>query len=331
MLDERRSLVLQALVEEYIRTGEPVSSQTILERTGLEVSSATIRNDLAKLESYGFVTQPHTSAGRVPTHQGYRFYVDHIEPGNIRARTRARIEAFFSDMHRELGRLLEETTGLLAEVTSYPAVVLGPGIEEDVIHGIDLVRLGGRAVLLVVVAESGRVIQQVVELETEPTERQLAKAEGALEFAFSGKRISEVGEGVPLSELSEKVREIVRPVQETLRSSSARTREVYVGGTSQLARLWNDLAVVRRLLAMLEAEASIARLLDAEGTEPAVRFAAELGDEVDVAVVSAGFDSGSLGQGRVGVIGPTRMDYRRTMRVVEEVGESLEEQLGGDR
>ncbi len=128
MLDDRRSRVLQALVEEYIATGLPVSSQAILERSGLPVSSATIRNDVARLEAYGFVEQPHTSAGRVPTAAGYRFYVDHTSPARLRTATRSRIDSFFSDVHRELSRVLKETTGLLAEVSHSPAVVIGPAL-----------------------------------------------------------------------------------------------------------------------------------------------------------------------------------------------------------
>ncbi len=96
MIDDRKARVLQALVEEYIRTGEPVSSHAILERSALDVSSATIRNELARLESYGFVAQPHTSAGRIPTHQGYRYYVDHCSPARLRSATHHRIRSFFA-------------------------------------------------------------------------------------------------------------------------------------------------------------------------------------------------------------------------------------------
>jgi len=329
MLDDRKSLVLQAVIEEYIRTGQPVSSQAVLERSGLEVSASTIRNDLARLESYGFVSQPHTSAGRVPTHQGYRFYVDHMGPGKIRAATRSRIESFFSEMHQELGRLLKETSSLLADVTHFPAFVIGPGLEAETIHATHLVRLGGTAVLLVVVAESGRVVQQVVSLDVEPSNRQLEEAERILDRAFAGKHFADVSGGMALEEIPDALRRIVQPVEARLLSSGDVTREVFVGGTAQLAQIWNDLAVVRRLLAMLEAESTLRRLVeDDEGTS--VRFGAELGNDVDLAVVSSDFDAGDRGTGRVGVLGPMRMDYRRTMRVVETVGENLEERLGSE-
>ena len=127
MLEDRRSQVLKALVEEYIKTGEPVSSQSVLSRSGLDVSSATVRNDLAQLESYGFVTKPHTSAGRIPTHQGYRFYVDHLAPARLRDDTRVKIDSFFLDVHRQISDLLKDTSTFVSDLTAYPAVVVGPG------------------------------------------------------------------------------------------------------------------------------------------------------------------------------------------------------------
>ena len=126
----RKSRILQSLVEEHIRTGEPVSSQAILDHSDLDVSSATIRNELAALEGYGFITQPHTSSGRIPTRQGYRYYVDHGSPGQLRVATHARIEAFFADVHREVSRLLKETSRTchaLAFVQQGRRVALGQG------------------------------------------------------------------------------------------------------------------------------------------------------------------------------------------------------------
>ncbi len=115
---------------------QPVSSRAVLQRCSVDVSSATIRNDLAKLESYGFVTQPHTSAGRVPTPAGYRYYVDHCSPTRLRTATRERIESFFADFHEELSKLLRQTSGLLSEISHYPAVVMGPGFGEEIVRAL---------------------------------------------------------------------------------------------------------------------------------------------------------------------------------------------------
>ena len=186
MLDDRRSQVLQALVEEYISTGQPVSSRAVLVNSGLNVSSATIRNDLAKLESYGFVTQPHTSAGRVPTPAGYRYYVDHCSPSKLRNATRERIESFFAGFHEELGKLLKQTSGLLSDISHYPAIVIGPGFGDEIVHGLHLVHLDGPVVMVVTVGESGRVGQEVVKLRFNPTDRELDTAEQLLASCFEG-------------------------------------------------------------------------------------------------------------------------------------------------
>lgn len=331
MLDERKALVLQALIEEYIRTGEPVSSQAVLSRSGLDVSSATIRNDLARLESDGFVTQPHTSAGRVPTHQGYRYYVDHCAPGRLRSTTRDRIESFFAEVHQELSRLLKETSGFLSDITHFPAVVVSPPrIDDDIIHGVNLVRLGGSTVLVVIVADSGRVSQQVVDLGFVPTGGQLEEAERLIENACIGATIAAAAERLNEANLPAIVRNIVEPVESHVLDTQTTVPEVFIGGTSQLAELWNDLAIVHRMLELLEREASLLELMDdSDGT--AVRIGAELGDDLDMAIVSSTYQAGDHGAGRVAVIGPMRMDYRRTIRVVEEIGEGLGESLGSDQ
>ena len=191
MLDSRRAKVLQALIEEYIRTGGPVSSAAILAHSELEVSSATIRNDLARLESYGFVTQPHTSAGRVPTEQGYRYYVDHRSPATLRSSTRSRIDRFFSEVNRELSDLLKETSSLLSDITSLPAVVIGPGFASEVVVGSHVVPLSSGACMLVLVGKTGRVIQEVVRTPVNMSTGELGELEAAIEDVFVGSTVRE--------------------------------------------------------------------------------------------------------------------------------------------
>jgi heat-inducible transcriptional repressor len=330
MLDDRKSRILQSLVEEHIRTGEPVSSQAILDHSDLDVSSATIRNELASLEAYGFVAQPHTSSGRVPTRQGYRYYVDHGKPTQLRVATHARIEAFFADVHREVSRLLKETSGLLTDLTRLPAVVIGPERDVEALHAVHLVRLGGPAVLVVTIAESGGVSQQIVSVGFEPSDDQLSAAEELIEAVYRGRIRPDVAEDERLvaSDVPDVVRAIVRPVHDELQGIQPSRREMFVGGTSQLAELWADLAVVQEMLGLLEREAELQRIMSDSSRGATVRIGEELGDELDVAVISAPF--GSNLTGRLGVIGPMRMDYRRAIRVVEEVGEGLEESLGAD-
>jgi heat-inducible transcriptional repressor len=332
MLDDRRSIVLQALVEEYIRTGQPVSSRAVLEHCSVDVSSATIRNDLAKLESYGFVTQPHTSAGRVPTPAGYRYYVDHCSPTKLRNVTRERIESFFTGFHEELSKLLKQTSGLLSDISHYPAVVIGPGFGDEKVQALHLVHLGGPVVMAVTIGVSGRVGQEVVKLRFNPTDRDLDEAERVLAGSFEGKTLTEGNEAVeqlPQQQIPDRIVRIVKAVAATAGVTQNATREMYVGGASQLASLWEDLAQVHTMLELLEQDNYVRQLLgdDADGTSVRLGAETDLAD-ADFAVVSTAFDAGDRGTGRVGVLGPMRMDYRRTIRIVEEVGDGLEDSLG---
>ncbi len=331
MLDDRRITVLEALVEEYISTGEPVSSAAVLERSGLNVSSATIRNDLSRLESYGFVSQPHTSAGRVPTPTGYRFYVDTVSPAKLRSTTRLRIDSFFAEVGRQLSSLLKETSGLLSDLSHYPAVVIGPGFAGEHVRAFHLVPLAESALLAVTISDTGRVSQDVVRVHRAPNEEDRAEAEHLLVRAFSGKSIAD---GLEKSTLrpegtSAGVWALVEAVNEAMRGVDQRTKDVYIGGTAQLAELWKDLAHVQTILGLLEHQSQLAKLIDDESVGTTVRLSSDLDvDEIDLAVVSSSYDAGDHGKGRIGVIGPMRMEYRRTIKLVEEVGEGLGDSLG---
>ena len=330
MIDDRKALVLQALVEEYIRTGEPVSSHAVLERSALDVSSATIRNELARLESYGFVAQPHTSAGRIPTHQGYRYYVDHCSPARLRSATHDRIRSFFADVHREVSKLLKETSGLLSDITHLPAVVMEPQADASRIHAVHLVRLASSTVLVVTIAETGQVSQHAVTLGFEPSDDQLDEAERVIEGVYAGRGRDEANEDQRLvsTDLPDMVRRIIDPVHREIQDAESVAPQLFVGGTSQLAGLWADLAIVHSMLDLLEKDSDVQAILGDPGDGTTVRIGEEIGGMLDLAVVSTPF--GPRGTGRVGVLGPMRMDYRRSIRVVEAISENLEERLGAD-
>jgi heat-inducible transcriptional repressor len=331
MLDQRKSEVLRALVEEHIRTGEPVSSRSILERSGLSVSSATIRNDLVALEREGFVHQPHTSAGRLPTATAYRYYVDHLSMPELRSSIRGKVQTFFSVVHHELGGLLQDTSDFLADLSHYPAVVLGPGLAGEVMRGVHLVQLGAKVFLVVLVTNAGRVSQELVRLTEPVATRELRAAERFLTRQLDGRPPAEAAEvGAGASELASPVAAIVRAVLEVVGRSERASGHVYLGGTSQLASLWEDLAELHRVLEVLEREALVLRLLEASAEGTTIRIGAELpvGDKVDLAVVAASYAVAGRPGGQVGVLGPMRMDYRRAISTVEEVSEGLAESLG---
>ncbi|MDF1597727.1 MAG: heat-inducible transcriptional repressor HrcA [Acidimicrobiia bacterium] len=332
MLDERKSEVLRVLVEEYIASGEPVSSRAILEHSALHVSPATIRNDLAALDREGMAIQPHTSAGRVPTGRAYRYYVDHLTPRRLRASTREKIRGFFSSVHQELGRLLKSTSELVADLSKYPAIVTGPGMSGEQVHGVSLVPLGGHAVLLILVSDAGRVSKEVLTMANPVDDAIVPGAERVLGGMLNGRLLSGIDtlvDEMP-GDLSEATREVVEAALDAVRRCEDMARDVYVGGTSQMASLWEDLSTVHRVLGMLERETLVMSIMASAPPGTVIQIGQELPmqDDVDLAMISTPYEVGGVAAGRIGVFGPMRMDYRRTISIVEEVSDNLADNLG---
>lgn len=328
MLEVRRQEILRTLVEEYIKTGEPVSSRTIAEVSNLGVSTATIRNELAALEADGYVVQPHTSAGRVPTATAYRYYVDHLGPSRLRSATQAKIASFFDSVQLELTKLLKATSRLLADVTQLPSVVVAPSVVGERIRDVHLVHLTPEVILTMVVSENGRVIQDKLRLEQPISADELEEVEDVVTEAAVGARIGSKVEFAPkqrdvlTSRILEASEAVVRVVERAASSGS----DVFVGGTQQLASVWEDLSEVQRVLEVVEREAMILTIL-ARAPGTSVLIGAELPvTDVDMAVVSGTYDAGAA-TGRVGVIGPMRMNYRRVISAVEEVSRELEDRI----
>lgn len=327
MVEARRNEVLRALVEEHIRTGEPVSSRAIVERGNLEVSTATVRNDLAALESEGLVAQPHTSAGRVPTPGGYRYYVDQISPADIGRTTGVNVDAL-GEVHLELSKLLRATSDLLAEITELPSVVVAPGVVRDRVRSLHTVQVTNDQVLIVVVTESGRVVQQRGRVRTQVTPLEVEEAQRLVAAAVVGQ---ELGMGFSVDEtdlaaVSGPTREAVLTICDGLHLATTGSTEMFVGG-AQRTQAWDDFESVQRILEILEREAEVMKLL-AGASETSIQLGSEIQDsDIDLAVVSKTYESGAEG-GSVGVIGPMRMNYKRAISAVEEVTRELEGQIG---
>lgn len=332
MLEDRRSEILRALVEEHIRSGEPVSSRAIVDRARLSVSSATVRNDLAALEAEGFVIQPHTSAGRIPTAAAYRYYVDHLGPGRLRSTAQAKINSFFGEVHLELSKLLKETSDLLAEVTDLPSVVVAPALRGDRVRDLHSVQVTADQMLLIVVTDGGRVLQQRARVRVPITPTELEEAHRVVSAAVVGTDLAatpKISEEV-LGRLDERTREAVLTMNDGLHLAAAAGTEIFIGGTQRLTAVWEDLSAVQRILEVLAREAEVMKILAvASGTS--IQIGAELPvHDVDLAVVSKTYEAGSSG-GSVGVIGPMRMNYKRAISAVEEVSRELEDRISSEQ
>jgi heat-inducible transcriptional repressor len=330
----RKTAVLRAIVEEYVRTGEPVGSETIAERAGLGVSPATIRNEMAALEELGYLSHPHTSAGRIPTDLGYRRYVDTLPPGaRLHEAQRRAITGFFARTMFDLEEVLKGTTQLLSRLTLYAGLAVPPSLSEEGVLRVELVEVG-TGVMVLVVGQHGGVHKAVVDrpkgldgqaLET--LERRLA--------SFRGKSLADArARTLKLAaESSEDERQLLITVADVLSDMQQGTRgaHVLVGGVGNLA---DEAAhyrreTVRRLFEALEHESEMLRLLrDASaGSDVSVTIGAEdpTTEEWQASLVAAPFRVGDASLGAIGVVGPTAMDYLTVVASVRAVARRLSE------
>jgi heat-inducible transcriptional repressor len=334
-LGARKTTVLRAVVEEYVRTGEPVGSETIAEHTGLGVSSATIRNEMAALEELGYLTHPHTSAGRIPTDLAYRRYVDTLPAGSrLRDAQRRAITGFFAETMLDLGDVLRGTTQLLSRLTQYAGLAVPPSLEEEDVLRVELVDLG-TGVMVLVVGQHGGVQKIIVDRPRDLDARALEALEHRLAAWLHGRSLADSqARALKLAaEASEAERDMLIAVADVLGGMQEGTRgmHVVVGGVANLtdeAAHWRR-ETVRRLFEALEHESEMARLLrEASSSEDvSVTIGAEhpTTEEWEASLVAAPFRAGEFSLGAIGVVGPTAMDYLTVVASVRAVARRLSE------
>lgn len=322
-MDERKSAILRAVVREYIRTAQPVGSAALAPALG--VSSATVRNEMSALEEMGYLFQPHTSSGRVPAEKGYRFFVDSLgEPPGLPPAMDRKVRDFFDRAHGELEVLLQETSALLADLTRYTAVVVGPEREVATVRSLQLVDLGGSSVLVVVVLSDGRVEKRVVERAGRISEVVLHAASVHLARHLEGARLGDLPK-VPRSG-DRRVDALVERVLSGLRSGQAPSSDVYVEGRELVASFFDTLETVRKVLETLREQYVVVTLLRDLLTEGRrVAIGSEMGVEplTECSVVLAPFEVGGEVKGALGILGPTRMDYAQALGTVTTVSKRL--------
>jgi heat-inducible transcriptional repressor len=331
-LSERKAAILRALVQLYIRTGEPVGSEALASSAGLSVSSATIRNELAALEEMGYLTQPHTSAGRAPTDLAYRSYVDMLPARpKLRDPERRAIVHFFDEALADVDEILRGTTHLLSRLTRYASLALAPSQRESAIARAELVRLG-TATLLLVVFDTGQVDKRVVDVPPEATDEEIDGISRSINETLRGKTLANAADlAVERARRAEDPeRAIFTRVGEALRSigEAAEAEHVFLGGAANIAaeEAFNRRETLRHIYEALEHESAVLRLLrEAAANAPlGVMIGREnpMPEMWEASVIAAPFEAGGA-VGSIGVVGPLRMDYAAAISAVRAVAERL--------
>jgi len=326
--DERRLEVLRAIVQDYVSSNDPVGSKALAERHDLGVSPATIRNDMAVLEEQGYITQPHTSAGRVPTDKGYRLFVDKLSAVKPLSIAERRAIERFLDGAVDLHDVLSRSVRLLAQLTSQVAVVQYPTLSRSAVRHLEVVQVAASRLMLVLITDTGRVEQRVVECPVDVDADSVAELRTLLNSAFAGCKLIDAGDKVPdlVETAPEHLRGLVASVSATLLETLVEPSEdrLVIGGTANLARgsALDFPGTVRPLLEALEEQVVVLRLMaQVDASTVLVRIGEENAHEAltGASFVSVGYGRADRPLGGLGIVGPTRMDYPGNMAAVRAV------------
>lgn len=331
VLSPRKEEILRAVVECYIASASPVGSGTVSDSQDFGVSPATIRKEMLSLEQAGYLHQPHTSSGRVPTEAGYRYFVDGLmEPYSLGPAEGRQISEFFEHAHGELGSVLASLSSLMAEVTRCAAVVVGPRAGSAVIRSVQLVELAGHVLLVVAVLSTGAVEQRALELDAAPAPGDVEAAADVLARTLVGRPVDA---DVPVAGLPEAVGRLVAAAADALRGGAGGlTEHLFVGGHATVVRSFGADETAQRILALLErhyAVVSLLRDIVDRGMRVAIGGETGLVPLSECSVVVSPYLIEGRRAGSIAVLGPTHLNYPQAMATVAVISRQLGRMLSG--
>ena len=340
-LDRRKTSILGTIVYEYIATGEPVGSATLTQKYNLGVSPATVRAEMASLEEEGYLDQPHTSAGRVPSDLGYRYYVDRLMlPEALTAEDADRIHSELRRASRQLDSVVENASHVLSSVTRNIAFAIAPRLKSQQFKHVQLIWVGARTVHIVLVTDLGLAAQTTIETESDVSADQLTTACNVLNRKLAGRMLSEITIG-SLRSLSSEAPvppELIRALAElfAVKSEAPIERRLFAGGAHNLLdqQEFRDLRKLRAILDLLEEQRTLYDLLQhsLDNNGATVSIGHELGnvDMSECSVVAVPYRVGDRNVGAVGVLGPRRMQYARLIALMNYMASSLHALFEGE-
>ena len=335
-LDERKLTILNAIIRNYLETGEPVGSRTISKYTDLKLSSATIRNEMSDLEEMGYLVQPHASAGRIPTDKAYRFYVDSLVTEKTQQVTA--MNSLMIAKTNKMEEILKKVVRMLAQNTNYTTMISAPTARRNKVKFIQLSRLNERQLLNVVVIEGNIVKNHILDLKEDITEEQVLKLNLLLNTRLNGLSLSEINLGL-ISNIKEEagvhtdvINDVLDTIANVIRAETDENMEIYTSGANNIFRYPElaDSQNAARLISTLEDKQGLEDLVKlSEGKADETGIQVYIGEESpveamkDCSVVTASYDLGDGLQGTIGIIGPKRMDYEKVMNSLNTLKTSL--------
>lgn len=333
MLNDRKKQVLQAVIEEYINTAEPVSSATILEKYGLKCSSATIRNDMSELEHEGYLEKPHTSAGRIPSVKGYRFYVDELlNDENITLEEIQYIKENLQAKVNEIEDLTKITTNTISEMTHYTTVAIGPDSSSNIIKDIKFILLGERLLMAVILTENGAVRETIIKYDEDLTQNQVNDLNITFNNKLRGKALEKIDKPMEEYILStmEHQANVIKPIIQQMNRAIEDTNKIYLEGASKVFDFpeFEKIDTAKNFLSILDTKEEMVEILN---TGLASDINVYIGDEnankdlKDLSIITFKHKVGNKDMGTIGIIGPKRMNYSKVISIMKYISKKLNE------
>ena len=332
MLDDRKKKVLQAIVEEYINTAEPVSSNALTTNHGLDCSSATIRNEMADLEKAGYLDKTHTSSGRVPSEKGYRYYVDELlKDDDISLEEIKYISDKLETKVNEIEDLTKIAANTISEVTHYTTVSIGPKANSQIIEEIKFVLLGSRMMMAVILTDSGLVKETIIKFDEDVTEKQIETINYMFNKKLKGQPIETINrplEDYLYDEMTYSVN-VIKPIIEQIKKV-LEEENIYLEGANKSFDLpeFNSLDVAKNFINVLDTKELVTDMLDSGFADDIHVYIGEENKKEelkDFSVVTFKHKVNGKDLGTIGIIGPKRMDYSKVISVMKYINKKLKE------
>ena len=337
-MDERKKKILQAVIDEYVNTAEPVSSAALVEKYGLNYSSATVRNELAELEKSGYLDKTHTSSGRVPSEKGYRFYVDElIKEDDISLEEMKYIQSKLSTKVNEIEDLAKIATSTLSEITHYTTVAIGPKVETQIIEEIKFVLLGTRMLMVVIVTDSGLVKETIIKYDEDITQSQVETLNNLFNSKLKGKPLSKIDKPMEeyiLSEINYSI-DVIKPIIDQINKIVDEAETIYLEGANKAFDLpeFKSLELAKNFVNVLDEKEVMLDILDSGMAKDINVYIGDENDKEelkDFSVVTFKHSIGDKELGTIGIIGPKRMNYSKVISVMKYISKKISEQKTDD-
>ncbi len=333
MLDDRKKKVLQAIVEEYVNTAEPVSSSSITNNYELNYSSATIRNEMANLEKSGYLEKTHTSSGRIPSEKGYRYYVDELlKDDNISIEEVKYISQKLETKINEIEEITKIATSTISEITHYTTVAIGPSTQNLLIEEVKFVLLGPRMLMAIILTNTGMVKETIIKFDEDITEKQVETINYMFNQKLKGQPIEIIDaplEEYLIKEMKYSVK-VIRPIIEQIKKVISQERQIYLQGANKAFDLpeFNSLEVAKNFVNILDTKEVMQDMLDSGFAQDINVY---IGDEneqkelKDFSVITFKHNVNGKDLGTIGIIGPKRMDYSKVISVMKYINKKLQD------